>query len=228
MEDKSIDYNETKQNIFDTAKTLFYEKGYYNTSIGNISDASNVNRALVSYYFQSKANLALQIVNQFNATIRENITHKLHKEYENMNNPLVMFSVEVRAFTTFRRLNENYKRFMKEVCLENILTIENTWLMKTTTGNNIYDFLEKEYDIKLSKVEKQIYQNSLSSIISGLIITHSDGHIDCSHEYIAEKEIEMYFKIIGLEKNAISHILQESKEIYDSIEIKMEKNFNIK
>lgn len=227
MDNKSIDYNETKQHIFDSAKSLFYEKGYYNTSIGNISEAANVNRALVSYYFQSKGNLALQVVNQFNATITEKFSQKLYQENKVVN-PLVMFAAETRAFNSFRRLNENYRRFMKEISLENILISGDRWIGRTSMGKSIYDYLEEAYDVKLNKVEKQIYQNSLSSIISGLIIVHSEGQIDCSHEYIAEKECEMYLKIVGLEKNEIYRILQESKEVYDSIEIKMEKNFTIK
>lgn len=227
METKAADYNETKQNIFDTAKTLFYEKGYYNTSIGNISEAANVNRALVSYYFQSKGNLALHIVNQFNTTITEKITYKL-KETNVDANPLVLFAVETRAFNSFRRLNENYRRFMKEVSLENILTRGENWIVRAIRGNTIYEYLEKTHDICLSEVDRQIYQSSLSSIISGLIIVHSEGHIDCSHEYIAEKECEMYLKMLGLEKGEISMILQESKAVYDNIDIKMEKNFNIK
>jgi len=227
MHNKSYNYNETKQLIFDTAKSLFYEKGYYSTSIGNISEVANVNRALVSYYFKSKGNLALQIVNQFNITITGKITQKLYEENGAVN-PLVMFAAETRVFNSFRRLNEHYRRFMKEVSLENILTLGDNMIGKNLTENCIFDYLEKTYDIKLSKVEKQIYQNSFSSIISGLIIIHSEGNIDCSHEYIAEKECEMYFKMLGLWKDEITYILQESKEVYDSIDIKMEKNFTIK
>lgn len=226
MSNKPVDYKETKQNIFDCAKSLFYEKGYYNTSIGNISEAANVNRALVSYYFQSKGNLALQIVNQFNTTITGKITQMLSQRSE-LVNPLVLFAVETMAFNSFRRLNENYRRFMKEVSLENILTLGEGWVAKNLRGNNIYDFLEETYGIALSTAEKQIYQNSLSSIISGLIIVHSEGQIDCSHEYIAEKECEMYFKIVGLDNEEIGRIIQQSKKVYESIDIKMEKDFFI-
>lgn len=222
MDNKSIDYNETKQHIFDSAKSLFYEKGYYNTSIGNISEAANVNRALVSYYFQSKSNLALHVVNQFNTTITEKINHKLFQINETVN-PLVSFAIEARAFTSFRRLNEKYRRFMKEISIENIMT-----LGENLIANNIYDYVEEVYDIKLSKVDKQIYRNAISSIISGLIIVHSEGLIDCSHEYIAEKECEMYLKILGLEKDVIDLVVQDSKSIYSKIDIKMEKNFTIK
>jgi len=227
MDNKFHDYNETKQLIFDTAKNLFYEKGYYKTSIGNISESANVNRALISYYFQSKGNLALQIVNQFNITITGKITQKLYEKNEVVN-PLVMFAAETRVFNSFRMLNKHYRQFMKEVSLENILTLGDNMIGKSLTGNSIYDYMEKTYDTKLSKVEKQIYQTSFSSIISGLIIIHSEGNIDCSHEYIAEKECEMYFKMLGLSKNEITYILRESKEVYDSIDIKMEENFTIK
>ena len=105
-------------------------------------------RALVLYYFQSKGNLALQIVNQFNTTITEKFTQKLHQKNESVN-PLVLFAAETRAFNSFRRLNENYRRFMKEISLENIMTLGDRWIGKTSIGNNIYDYLEESYDIKL-------------------------------------------------------------------------------
>ena len=227
MINTSTNYNETKQNIFDTAKSLFYEKGYYNTSIGNISEIANVNRSLVSYYFESKGNLALQIVNQFNTTISEKINLNLLEKNQALN-PLVLFAVETRTFNSFRRFNENYRRFMKEICIENILTLSKSWIVKTEGSNHMYDYLEKTYGINLDIIEKQIYMSSFSSILSGLIIIHSEGHIDCSHDYIAEKECEMFFKMVGLNESEISLILQESKSICDGIDIKMEKNFNIK
>jgi AcrR family transcriptional regulator len=222
MEKTNLEFNETKKNIFYSSKRLFYEKGYYATSIGNISEAANVNRALLSYYFENKSNLAQEVVNQFSDRVFDKLKQETDQKYGSIN-PLVMLVVSTKVFTSFRRFNESYRRFIKEVALENIVMVRNTNQEPKT-----YGYLDSVYNMKFSSIDKQIYQNSFTSIVRGLMISHSDGYIDCSHEYIAEKQCEMYFKILGLEKSIIDDTLQEAKFIYDNINIKMEKNFSIK
>lgn len=219
--EKYSQFNETKKNIFDSAKSLFYEKGYYKTSIGDISKSAKVNRALLSYYFKNKSNLAQEIVVEFSDIVFKKISQQTD-QYNDLINPLIMLIVSTKVFTSFRRFNENYRRFIKEVALENVVIVRNT-----NQEPKLYDYLDKTYNLKFSKLDKQIYENSLTSIVRGLMIANSDGHIDCSHDYIAEKECEMYFKILGLEKNIIDDMLEKSRIIYNDLNIKMGKNFSI-
>lgn len=214
--------NSTKQKIYECSKCLFYEKGYLNTTIKNIAEDANVNRALISYYFNGKASLAQEIVNEFSKKVIYIIKKETDQNYNIPIHPLLMFVLSTKVFTSFRRLNDNYKRFIKEVAFENIVIIRNLQL-----DLKVFDYLESNNNIKFNKVEKQIYQNSLTSIVRGLMIVHSNGEIDCSHEYLAEKQCEMFFKILGIDQGTIDSVIQESRSLFSSTKIMIDKNFEV-
>ncbi len=48
---------QTKKNILENAKYLFSKKGYDATSIGEIAKASNINKAMLYYYFKNKIDI---------------------------------------------------------------------------------------------------------------------------------------------------------------------------
>ncbi len=56
---------ETKQNIFLTAKKLFYELGYQKTTIRLISEHANVPVGLINYHFIKKENIVNQIYTEY-------------------------------------------------------------------------------------------------------------------------------------------------------------------
>lgn len=49
----------TKNKIFEVSRQLFYSKGYDETTYDDISNAANINRALIPYHFKNKKNLGL-------------------------------------------------------------------------------------------------------------------------------------------------------------------------
>lgn len=44
----------TKQKIYETAKRLYIEHGYFNISNKRLSEESGINQGLITYYFKSK------------------------------------------------------------------------------------------------------------------------------------------------------------------------------
>jgi AcrR family transcriptional regulator len=53
---------EVRRNIVDTAKRLFYERGYNHTSFSDIADAAAVPRGNFYYYFKSKDDILAAVV----------------------------------------------------------------------------------------------------------------------------------------------------------------------
>lgn len=51
-----------KANVISTAIYLFSQQGYYETSIKEIINASNINKEIFSYYFKNKALLAENLI----------------------------------------------------------------------------------------------------------------------------------------------------------------------
>jgi AcrR family transcriptional regulator len=49
-----MDFNDKQIKIMEAAEELFAEKGFSGTSVRDISDAADINVAMISYYFGSK------------------------------------------------------------------------------------------------------------------------------------------------------------------------------
>lgn len=211
----------TKNKIFECSKKLFYEKGYYDTSINDISNAGGINRALISYYFGHKANLAVKVIEEINTNITNEIIKSLSKLDQKID-PLINIAVEFRLYTSFRKTNPNYARFLLQLCQENLI------ILAPNNGElSSYNKYDDQYNNALTELDKKIQEHCISSLINGIIIMHSKKIIDCSHEYIAEKETEMTLKILGIDKSNILSILEESKKIYEKIAFQLGENFEV-
>jgi AcrR family transcriptional regulator len=62
-----------KQHILDTAEALFSRNGFDATSTREIAEAAAVNVAMISYYFGSKENLLVAIIERFSKEIQTRI-----------------------------------------------------------------------------------------------------------------------------------------------------------
>ena len=59
------EYAERKKEIMDTAQTLFYQKGYENTSVNFIIETIGISKGTFYHYFKSKEELLDSIVEEF-------------------------------------------------------------------------------------------------------------------------------------------------------------------
>ena len=59
------EYAERKKEIMDTAKALFYQNGYTNTSVNFIIETIGISKGTFYYYFKSKEDLLDNIVEEF-------------------------------------------------------------------------------------------------------------------------------------------------------------------
>ncbi|MFA0815379.1 MAG: TetR/AcrR family transcriptional regulator [Anaerofustis sp.] len=213
--------DETKSKILENARTLFYKNGFKSTSTNQIAEAAKVNQALIFYHFGNKSNLGLEVCNALTRDIRNQIAIKIYRKHEPFD-AVVSTAVEYKVFTRFRRENENYRRFIKELCECNILLLTENYL-----GMALYKAVRKNYGKQLNEVDEKIAHYAITSIISGLIVTHNYGYIDCSYDYLCNKEIEMMLEILKFDADEIGRITTLAQEIFDSIEIEMGKNFQV-
>ena len=55
----------TRTRIYRVCKGLFYEQGIKATSYNDICEAADINRGLIQYYFESKNNIAIEVLRDF-------------------------------------------------------------------------------------------------------------------------------------------------------------------
>jgi AcrR family transcriptional regulator len=76
-------HQDRKNEILDTAQTLFYKNGYENTSIANVIDAVNIAKGTFYHYFKSKTDLLDQIIDRIANHIDAIIDKVLEEPEEN-------------------------------------------------------------------------------------------------------------------------------------------------
>jgi len=69
----------TKARILKTSMELFSVKGFDATTVDDIATKSNINKAMVYYYYKNKAGLYEQVM----SVLMENIYLDIHQEYQN-------------------------------------------------------------------------------------------------------------------------------------------------
>jgi AcrR family transcriptional regulator len=101
---------QTLQKIINSAKTLFYEKGYYNTSINDITAGAGIAPGTYYIYFSDKLSLYSYILLQFSHDIRKSIsvaTEKYQERYDKEYHGL-------KAYLDFIRVNPSAYRIIWE------------------------------------------------------------------------------------------------------------------
>lgn len=62
-----------KEQILNSAESLFFEKGFHATGIRDIANDAAVNSSMISYYFQSKENLYLELIKRIEVNFQTDI-----------------------------------------------------------------------------------------------------------------------------------------------------------
>ncbi|MPW25449.1 TetR family transcriptional regulator [Alkalibaculum sp. M08DMB] len=216
--------NSSKSRILKSATELFYEKGYNDTSLDDISKSANVNKAMIAYYFKNKSQLAYEVCNNINTDIKKALAKQLTKIDLEVVDNIIMTAVEYKIFASFRKRNPKYRRFIKELCKDNVLLLSQ---VNTGFGKDIYHDLNKKHNLNFDEIEMKINHYSLTSSLCGLILMHDLGFIDCGHDYLSDKECTIMFRTFGLDQANIDNILEDSKKIANNMEIEISNNFKV-
>lgn len=102
----------TRKRIYDVTKKLFYEKGIKATSYKDICEAAEVNRGLIPYYFKSKSNIAVQVLEEFVESMERAINERWPEDKMSRSEFNIM--VELLMFRLLAE-NENVCRFYDEI-----------------------------------------------------------------------------------------------------------------
>lgn len=211
---------ETKEKIYDTAKKLFYEDGFVKTTLSEIAKQSGANKAMVSYYFGNKNNLALEIYNEYMLAMKVKTQNIINESFPK-SDLLLRTAIEYRIQNRNCNTNHGLNRFFRELCDSNIL-------LKTTNASvSFTENINKAYKLGLSKTDVRAISIANTASVHGLYIARNEGFLDCTSQYLAEIEIKLLFHSLGFENELIEKYLAESREVVDKIEISVGKNFKV-
>ena len=87
----------TKEKIIEAAARRIYQRGFHATSLDMVAQSARVNRGSLYYFFRSKKNLGLAVIDHYESL--------LHRNYLSPS-----FDIEARGRQKIRRLAESYAR----------------------------------------------------------------------------------------------------------------------
>ena len=106
---------ETKEKIITACRRLFYEKGFEETSLADISEESGVRRSLIYYHFenQKKAKSTIGMI------IYSDVLGMAYTEARRYTKEHVLLSI-LHNYIFYHKFytNEYYRRFVTQVCTE--------------------------------------------------------------------------------------------------------------
>lgn len=193
--------------------------GYKSTSCAMIAKEAGVNVALISYYFNNKLNLGLEVCNQLMTDIRTTVRDRIITagyDYEQ----IIGISVESRVCNKIQLTNKNFDKFIKELCSENGLLFSEYYVHMNVEN------LEKKYRIHFNETDEKIAHYCILSIANGLNLVIDKGYID-KDEFTVEKSIDIILKVLDFKKKERDFIIDKSLTIFNKIDISMSNDFTV-
>ena len=133
---------QTRNMIYQTAKQLFYDKGYEKTKIKEIADTAEVPIGLFTYYFKTKDKIVQYIYSEFFAQISLRITEELKS---GLDNSILRHAIHAWLYYDIIQNNENNRRFY----YENLKKTSNFRILDKTASQIFRRFVE-DFNIIIS------------------------------------------------------------------------------
>lgn len=96
-----VTYNEKQLSIMEDAVKIFAQKGYDSASVRDIARISNINVAMISYYFGSKEKLLEAIFNYYRQDINTNLRDIVEENADNPEQIEVIYKMLDLILATF-------------------------------------------------------------------------------------------------------------------------------
>lgn len=214
-----------KNDILETAKKLFYEKGYDNTTFADIASNLRITKGLISYYFDSKANLANRVYHDFISKNQSTISMKFYTTLRNefVYNPRVITVVSNLSSYTMFREDENARKFFVEFLFHDFCF---------SIMNGDYGLWEiHKHAVDKDKLSDKNYlrmlataSRSASSIIQ---IQYFSGMLDISFEEFADFAIRLKYQIEGLSPEEIDTVIKNGKLVFERLDLHYNPYFEL-
>jgi len=94
----------TRQRILDAAIKVFSSKGYHNTHVDEIVDASHTSKGSVYFHFPSKEDIFLRLVDEFAGLLEKRLQHVLETETGGVRRVQAALRVCIETFNSHRAL----------------------------------------------------------------------------------------------------------------------------
>lgn len=207
---------ETKTALYNSARSCFYEKGYFDTSIRDIVEKAHSRLGLFSYHFESKEAAAVMVFREYIANVSTTIRRALGSIFDE-SDLLLNDMLNYRGYFTGLLRNENISRFYVE--------------LTTTECYLDQNFRYKEYffqrlcspQLVLNKCwRNEGMGNLFVSLTAGMEIQmcrdYRNGRIRVPLDDALDAYFDTYYSLLVQSRRQVEKYVRQTREIMDTID----------
>lgn len=205
----------TKQKFFQTSEQLFYEKGYNESKIRDISDAAKINKGSLYYYFDSKFMIGWKICELISNDIEIIKDTILGKNQEDvLLNYIVYIKILWKSLYQDPKLHRFYSEIMQVIKLSEDF------------DTTIHTFTEAITGTKLNQNELELISQVDIGIKAKLMSISVKNRNKYNWKIMSDFDIKTYLGFFNIDKNIILLTIEEAEKLLSSYEIDNSR-FNI-
>ncbi|MBC3889350.1 TetR family transcriptional regulator [Acetobacterium paludosum] len=196
---KSKKGTQTKQNIINTAKILFYENGYNKTGIQDIADRATVKLGTITYYYKKKDEMISDIYNVFFLALYEYVS--------SVSGNLNLYTKYCYSLILYYEAilnDEHNKTLYYEVLVKNVNPNGRTNITKTM-NRSCLDFLNKNY----IEADLEIIARSEYGARKELFIDFYEKEIKFTSRAMVYFFVRNLFRLMNLDGEMIENTIQQ-------------------
>lgn len=211
----------SRDRLIEAAKKLFYEQGYDDTTLAQISRESGVNNGLITYYFGSKSNLASMINTAYLLEMRNEIARQLYEVKKGYNLELGV-AIEQRILLASKFENERLMRFNLEYGKD-----RNYYADKNPKRDHYYQLQQRLINPNISDLDLKLYEVCGISITMSLTRAYAHHYFESDTTYIKDYAIRELFHLMHLPEYQIEALVEESALLENEISVKVVPYFKV-
>lgn len=219
--------NTTKLKILDIATKLFYDVGYNDTYLEHIANLCGITKPLISYHYNSKAELARVVAETYAKNNKNVISFKLYKYFFDLKkyDLQVSTAVEIRLTNMLNLLDKNVLRFYYERINANY----DKSIPDKESSVPFYKIHHRRYKLNIDneKDELTLLARAARGASMSLIFGYIRGDFDCNLEDFLDYSVGVHFKMMNITHETIDKVIDESKKVIDKIGFSFEPYFKI-
>ncbi len=210
-----------RENLIETARKLFYKQGYQATTLSQISEISNINNGLITYYFGSKSNLASVIYTTFLLDFRNEIARQLFEIKKGYKLELGI-TMETRCRMAINFKNPNVRRFNVEYSKERDL-----YANPVDKREHYYQLQKRLINPELSDEDLKLYEVCGLAVAEDIIKAYDSNYLGKDEEHIKNYVVRLILSMLQLPQHYIELLIEESEILENKLHINIDEDFQV-
>ncbi|NLN98067.1 MAG: TetR/AcrR family transcriptional regulator [Eubacteriaceae bacterium] len=211
---------DTKDRLYQSAKKLFHEKGFHQTTLKDISTTAEANPALIAYYFGNKTGLGREILDEYFSHAKMLTAHRL-KQIDPSAELYLQTAVDVRVSTQMFSLYPKLLRFYLE------LNESSFYLENDLVSLGFFENMNRAYRLGYDRNFLRIGAITNYAVANALSTARANGAMNCSDEYIVVSIVKHIGTILGFPQEKTDDMIEASKPLATQINLCMGEGFRL-